>query len=184
MRVLDVATGTGLVAREVCYLTGTIAEVIGLDISENMLTVARQKPGLLCVQGSAEALPIAENSIDFISMGYALRHLPNLTQAFAGFYRVLRPAGTVLLLEISRPSGRLVATLARLYFRHLIPSLCRLRGQRTAAEMLGYYWDTIDACVAPQVILTALRNAGFIEVACESSLGVFRAYIGRKPEPP
>jgi demethylmenaquinone methyltransferase/2-methoxy-6-polyprenyl-1,4-benzoquinol methylase len=183
MRVLDVATGTGLVAREAGKLAGATGAVVGLDLSESMLAETRRISGLPCVQARAEALPIGEASIDFVSMGYALRHVPDLRLAFAGFHRVLRHGGTVLLLEISRPSGRVAAALARLYFRHLVPALCRLRGRRTAEELLGYYWDTIDACVPPAVILGALREAGFAEVHCATSLGVFRAYSARKITP-
>jgi demethylmenaquinone methyltransferase/2-methoxy-6-polyprenyl-1,4-benzoquinol methylase len=183
MRVLDVATGTGLVAREEVGMAGPSGHVIGLDLSENMLAETRRALGLPCVQASAEMLPIADDSIDFISMGYAVRHVPDLVQAFGGFYRALRSPGTLLLLEISRPSGGLSATLARLYFRTVVPVICQWRGRTTAPEMLGYYWDTIDTCVSPQVILQALRDAGFAEVACDTSVGVFRAYTGRKLKP-
>jgi len=183
MRVLDVATGTGLVAREARDLAGATGAVVGLDLSESMLAETRRTLSLPCVQARAEALPIESASIDFVSMGYALRHVSDLRVAFAGFHRVLRPAGTLLLLEISRPSGRVAAALARLYFRHLVPALCRLRGRRTAEDLMGYYWDTIEACVPPEVILTALRDAGFTGVTCGTSLGVFRAYSGRKTTP-
>jgi demethylmenaquinone methyltransferase/2-methoxy-6-polyprenyl-1,4-benzoquinol methylase len=183
MRVLDVATGTGLVAREARDLAGAAGGVVGLDLSESMLAETRRALRLPCVQARAEALPIGEASVDFVSMGYALRHVPDLRMAFAGFHRVLRPDGTLLLLEISRPSGRVAVALARLYFRRLVPALCRLRGRRTAEELLGYYWDTIDACVPPDVILEALRGAGFAAVSCSTSLGVFRAYSGRKMNP-
>nr|WP_294508777.1 class I SAM-dependent methyltransferase [uncultured Rhodopila sp.] len=180
MRVLDVATGTGLVAREARHITGAAGAVVGLDLSESMLAETRRNLGLPCVQARAEALPLGEASVDFISMGYALRHVPDLRLAFAGFHRVLRPDGTLLLLEISRPSGRVAAALARLYFRDLIPALCRRGSRQTAQELLGYYWDTIDACVPPGAILDALRDAGFSAVSCSTSLGVFRAYTGRK----
>ena len=183
MRVLDVATGTGLVAREARRLAGPSGAVLGLDLSETMLSVTRRALGLPCVHARAEALPIGNSSIDFVSMGYALRHVPDLRLAFAGFHRVLRPSGMLLLLEISRPPNRLAVALARLYVRRLIPALCRLRGGRTAQELLGYYWDTIDACVPPEVILAALRDAGFSEVACTTSLGVFRAYSARRGAP-
>lgn len=183
MRVLDVATGTGLVAREIRGLLGGSGELIGLDLSGGMLAEARSAVDMHCVQSRAEALPVADSCLDFISMGYALRHVPDLKQAFAEFHRVMRPAGTLLLLEISRPASRIGAAAARLYFRRLIPLLCRLRGQKTASETLGYYWDTIDACVPPPVILGTLREAGFTGVKCDTSMGVFRAYTAHKPLP-
>lgn len=178
MSVLDVAVGTGLVAREAMHLAG--GAVVGLDLSENMLAQARRALGIPCIQGRAEALPVGDARVDFVSMGYALRHVPDLAVAFAEFRRVLKPGGTVLLLEISRPASRNAAALASVYLRRVVPMLYRLRGRASVREMMTYYWDTIEACVPPEVILDALRAAGFNEVACHVSLGVFRAYTGRK----
>ncbi len=69
MRVLDLATGTGLVAREAAAITGGAANVIGLDMSEGMLAEARRRLDNPLVQGGMEHLPLADESVDFISMG-------------------------------------------------------------------------------------------------------------------
>lgn len=179
-RVLDVATGTGLVAREAARLVGDPSLVVGLDLSENMLALARRRAGITVVQGRAEALPVASGSVDFLSMGYALRHVPDLGTAFAEFRRVLRPGGTVLLLEIGRPETRRLQAAARAYLGAIVPAGCRLLGRGgEGARLMRYYWDTIEACVPPATILGALGDAGFGRVACETALGVFRAYSGR-----
>ncbi|MDB5368470.1 MAG: Ubiquinone/menaquinone biosynthesis C-methyltransferase UbiE [Roseomonas sp.] len=178
-RVLDVACGTGLVAREAARLTGDPAAVLGLDPSAGMLAEARRGLPVPLVQGRAEHLPLPAASVDFVTMGYALRHVAELGTAFAEFHRVLRPGGTVLLLEIGRPEGRLGLALARAYLGHVVPALCRLRAPRSGM-LMRYYWDTIEACVPAETILRHLRGAGFSGVTCETSLGIFRAYTARR----
>ncbi len=149
-------------AREAIRICGDRGCVIGLDLSENMLAIARRALGIGTVRARGEELPIASESMDFVSMGYALRHMADLGRAFAEFHRVLRPGGTLLILEIGRPPGAPVRALARLYLGRIVPALCRVRGSGTeAGRLMQYYWDTIEACVAPSVILDALACAGF-----------------------
>jgi demethylmenaquinone methyltransferase/2-methoxy-6-polyprenyl-1,4-benzoquinol methylase len=91
---VDVAVGTGLVAAEAARVLGDPAAVTGLDLSEGMLAEARRRlgGGVRLVQARAERLPVADRSVDFVSMGYALRHVADLGVAFAEYRRVLRPA--------------------------------------------------------------------------------------------
>ncbi|UFN48242.1 class I SAM-dependent methyltransferase [Roseomonas sp. OT10] len=179
-RVLDVAVGTGLVAREAVRLTGEPDAVLGLDPSGGMLAEARRHLPIPLIQGRAEALPLPAESIDFLSMGYALRHVADLDVAFAEFHRVLRPGGTVLLLEIGRPDGAFAHAAARTYLGRVVPALSRLTAPR-AGTLMGYYWDTIEACVPAATILRHLSRQGFAEVRCETALGLFRAYTARRP---
>ncbi len=183
-RLLDVAVGTGLVAGEAARVLGNPAAVTGLDLSEGMLAEARRRlpSGVRLVQARAEALPVASASVDFLSMGYALRHVSDLGAAFAEYRRVLRPGGRVLLLEIGRPDGRAARALLKAYLGHVVPALCRWTApRRRAGQLMDYYWDTIEACVPAEAILGHLRDAGFAEVRCDTSLGVFKAYSGRRP---
>jgi demethylmenaquinone methyltransferase/2-methoxy-6-polyprenyl-1,4-benzoquinol methylase len=181
-RMLDVAIGTGLLAREACRIVGPEGRMIGLDLSEGMLAEARRALGIPLVQGLAEQLPVADGSIDFLSMGYALRHVADLGATFGEFLRVLRPGGTVLLLEIARPTAPWQRALAGLYFGRLVPLLSRwTTASRESETLMRYYWDTIESCVAPEVILRALAAAGFAGVQCGAQLDLFRAYVGRKP---
>jgi demethylmenaquinone methyltransferase/2-methoxy-6-polyprenyl-1,4-benzoquinol methylase len=173
-RVLDVACGTGLVTREAIRVTGDPGCVMGLDPSAGMLAEA-------LVQGRAEHLPLGDASLDFITMGYALRHVSDLAVPFAEFHRVLKPGGTVLLLEIGRPESRAAHALAKAYLGKVVPALCRVAAPRARSGMLmQYYWDTIEACVPAETILSHLRGAGFAQVACETTLGIFRSYIARR----
>lgn len=180
-RLVDIAVGTGLVAREALAIIGDRNAVIGVDLSEAMLAVARRKLDIPLVQGVAEALPIAGGSMDFVTMGYALRHLANLEAAFSEAYRVLRPGGTLLLLEIGTPQKKLPRTLAKIYIGGAVPLLSIMRtGDRRAYQLMRYHWKTIVASVPPEGVVNAMQRAGFCDIECRIELDVFQAYRGRK----
>lgn len=180
-RMLDVAIGTGLVAREALRILGRPEDLVGLDVSPGMLRQARSL-GLPLVQAKAEAIPLADASMDLVTVGYALRHFADLEATFAEFRRVLRPGGGVLLLEIDQPESALGQAALRFYLGRVVPALSRwIGGGRDARTMMRYFWDTIDTCVPAAVIEEALAGAGFAEVSCEVQLGIFRAYRAKAP---
>jgi demethylmenaquinone methyltransferase/2-methoxy-6-polyprenyl-1,4-benzoquinol methylase len=181
MRLLDVAVGTGLTAAAAHWVTGSNADIIGLDSSECMLHQARRKLPIFLIRGQAETLPLADASVDFISLGYALRHISNLSTAFAEFHRVLRPDGRLLILEIGRPDGHIAHALAAAYLGTVVPFVSRwLKPRSELAALMRYHWDTIEHCVAPEFILAQLGISGFSEITCETDLRLFRAYRSRK----
>jgi len=182
MRVLDVACGTGLVAREELRVVGERGSVVGLDPSVGMLLQARRGLPIAAVLGVGETLPLADASVDFLSMGYALRHLADLAAAFREFHRVLRPGGVVCILELTPPANPLTRRLLRLYVRGVIPALARLAGRRRqTARLWQYFWDTMDACVPPEVVLAALQAAGFTQVQRFVEIKLFSEYTGCRP---
>jgi demethylmenaquinone methyltransferase/2-methoxy-6-polyprenyl-1,4-benzoquinol methylase len=178
--MLDVAIGTGLVAKEAVGILGGTRGVVGLDLSEGMLAMARRSLGLTLVQARAEAMPFADSSFNFVSMGYALRHVSDLAQLFTEFRRVLRPGGRVLVLEIARPESRLGHAMLKAYMGLVVPALSRLAGGGSDV-LMRYYWDTIEACVPPSEILLRLREAGLAEIHCDTEIGIMRAYAARRP---
>jgi demethylmenaquinone methyltransferase/2-methoxy-6-polyprenyl-1,4-benzoquinol methylase len=180
-QVLDVGIGTGLVAREALALIGPSGGLTGVDPSPGMLAEV-DLSGIELVSGRAEALPQAEASQDFVSMGYALRHIVDVGAAFAEFRRVLRPGGRLLVLEISKPAGRVGSALLKTYMRGVVPLIARVVAtQPTSPELWRYYWDTIEACIAPDAVLAALRTAGFEDVRRHVELGIFSEYTATKP---
>lgn len=179
MRMLDVAVGTGLVAREAAPIVGAAGSVVGVDPSAGMLAQSGLH-GLTLVRGRAESLPFASRSFDFVCMGYALRHLADLEAAFREFGRVLKPGGRLLVLEITRPEGRLGLALLKAYLYGVLPSLTRLVARsRDTATLYRYYWETIEACVPPARIVATLGAAGFEALAHGRQLGIFSEYAAR-----
>jgi demethylmenaquinone methyltransferase / 2-methoxy-6-polyprenyl-1,4-benzoquinol methylase len=103
MRVVDVGVGTGLVACGAARIVGDPSLVTGVDPSPGMMANAKVPMGVALVQGSAESIGFENASFDFLSMGYALRHISDLSTAFQEFHRVLKPGGKLCLLEITCP---------------------------------------------------------------------------------
>lgn len=182
MSVLDVAMGTGLVTREAIRIVGDPCLVLGLDPSGGMLREGMRLLNVPAVRGLAEQLPLDAHSFDFLSMGYALRHLSDLTVTFREFHRVLKPGGKLCVLEITRPQNPVGVGLLKLYMKTLVPMLTRLQSGHAQTQLLWrYYWETIEACVEPETVLQALRQAGFQQVKRFVELGIFSEYTGIKP---
>ena len=182
MRVLDVATGTGLVLRSAAALVGPIGAAIGLDPSPGMLRECRSKCATPVVQGRGEHLPFPAASFDMVSMGYALRHVSDLSMLFAEYMRVLTPGGRVMILEITEPRSAPTRWLNRFFLQTVVPGVAQLStGRPEARRMMDYFWDTIENCVPPETILAALRDAGFDGVTRNVSGGVLSQYLATRP---
>jgi demethylmenaquinone methyltransferase/2-methoxy-6-polyprenyl-1,4-benzoquinol methylase len=181
-RLLDVGSGTGVIAALAQEMAGPAGRVVAVDPSEGMLAEAR-KAGVRDTRvGRGEALPVGDGEFDILTMGYALRHVEDLVTTFREYRRALRPGGTVLLLEITRPAGRVHYNLLKFYLKHVVPRITRLvRRSREAEELMRYYWDTIEACVPPAQILAALEAAGFTEVKRHVLNGMFSEYSATRP---
>jgi demethylmenaquinone methyltransferase / 2-methoxy-6-polyprenyl-1,4-benzoquinol methylase len=179
MQVLDIATGTGLVAREAIELVGSHGSVLGLDPSAGMLERARELDiGL--VRSLGERLPFPEATFDFVSMGFALRHVADMEQLFREIRRVLRPGGTACILELTRPEGKIAAASMKAFMTRVVPVVARMAGRAGAGDLMRFYWDTIDACVPPSAVLAALEAAGFPRPRRVVTIGMFSEYVARK----
>ncbi len=185
MHLLDVACGTGLMAVEAARLLGTAEHITCLDPSEGMMAEAKKKLPARFIQGYADALPLPDASFDFLTMGYALRHVADLERTMREYHRVLRPGGRALILEVTKPAGRVGNFFFRLYFGKIYPGLTRLfTGSQAARDMMRYYWETMDAAVPPEQILAAMRAAGFAEVKCQRLMGLFCEFVATKAPAP
>lgn len=181
MQVVDVGVGTGLVASQAAAILGDPCAVTGVDPSTGMLQNAKVPAGVKLVEGSAERIPFPDNSFDFLSMGYALRHISDLSVAFAEFHRVLKPGGQVCILEITCPEKKFQKMLLKTYLRSIVPLLAKLAVRNGNTSILWrYYWDSIEACATPVNVMRTLENAGFSKVDRHLELGIFSEFRATK----
>jgi demethylmenaquinone methyltransferase / 2-methoxy-6-polyprenyl-1,4-benzoquinol methylase len=183
MRVLDVAVGTGLLAREAVALTRSRTDVIGIDVSEAMLAEARRKLAVPLIQGMAEALPVADASIDFLTLGYALRHIPDLDLALREFHRVLRPGGVLLILELRRPRYAVMRSIVAQHFSQIVPLLYRwTTGASQTRQLMEYHWETVEQSLSPTAVTDHLERGGFEAIRRETYFDLFCSYSARNRE--
>ena len=177
MQVLDVGFGTGLLAAQAIRIVGDPALVTGVDPSPGMMQASPLLEKVRLLQGKAEKLPVPDASVDFVSMGYALRHVGDVEAAFSEFHRVLRPGGRVCILEITKPESALGTALLKGYMRGWVPTLAWLsRARAHTPRMWRYYWDSIQACAPPAQILATLQGCGFAGARRHVELGIFSEY--------
>ncbi len=181
MRLLDVATGTGLMIKAALELGVAPALVTGVDPSQGMFAENRKRHPVTLLEGTGEALPCADASFDFVCMGYALRHVEDMGKLFSEFKRVLKPGGKVLILEITRPTNPMALSLIRFYMQQLVPRLAWLRRRNpSTVRLMQYYWATIAECVSPSVIIAALAGCGFNNVKRIISNGILSEYVAQR----
>lgn len=183
MKLLDVGSGTGVLALIAQQRVGDSGRVVALDPSAGMLAQARANGVRETVTGLGEDMPFDDDEFDMLTMGYALRHVADLEATFREYRRVVRPGGKVLLLEITRPQNWLGFHFMRFYMRGLVPALTRVfRRSKDAQVLMRYYWDTIENCVPPATILGSLEKAGFEQVERNAVMGIFSEYTGIVPQ--
>ncbi len=182
MRTIDVGSGTGLTATAVESVVGSADAVLRVDPSLGMLTSSHPRGAGRAIAGCAEDLPVADARYEFVTMGFALRHVADLSAAFAEFHRVLRPGGRVCLLEVTRPDSAIGQSILRFYMRTWIPFVAaRVGRSKELPALMRYYWDSTEASVPPPVVLAALRDAGFVDVRRHVEMRIFSEYAATKP---
>jgi demethylmenaquinone methyltransferase/2-methoxy-6-polyprenyl-1,4-benzoquinol methylase len=181
MRLLDVASGTGLMIKAALELGLNPALVTGVDPSRGMLAQNQKVHPVTLLEGRGESLPCEDSTFDFVCMGYALRHVEDLRKLFGEFHRVLRPDGLVLILEITRPTSAVALHLMRFYMQKIVPRIAWLRRRnRSTAKLMQYYWATIEECVPPPIIISALEASGFRNVKRTTTGAVLSEYVAQR----
>lgn len=162
--VLDVACGTGIVARTAADLVATEGKVVGLDLNEAMLAVAhRVRPDIEWRQGDASALPFPDGSFDAVLCQMALMFFPDRARALQEMTRVLRPGGTVAVLV----PGRLEAQAA---FAPFIDLAAQHAGPDAVSLLSSYF-----VCGDIDELSGLVTAAGLRVVTAETRLGTYRA---------
>ncbi len=185
-RILDLATGTGDLAIALAKAIPS-AEVVGIDLSEQMLDVARRKVAACGLTervrlevGEAERLTCQDDMFDVATVAFGVRNFDDLEAGLRELWRTIKPGGAVVILEFSRPRNRLFRALYECYANHLLP----LIGGWISRERKAYDYlpRSVSEFPAPGRFMELMGEAGFVGCRARSqSFGIAQIYIGRKP---
>lgn len=180
--VLDIACGTGDFT--IAIAQAGVPKVMGGDISEGMLEIGRKKAAAAGLDidmqiEDCEALSMADNSIDVVSVAFGVRNFEHLQVGLKEMHRVIRPGGMLCILELSVPQNPILLWGYKLYFLHLLPFLGGLvSGNKEAYKYLPV---SVLNFPKPDVFCNMIREAGFTEVEAKAfTFGLCRMYIGEK----
>lgn len=183
MRVLDIAGGTGDMARAFAKKVGVAGSVVLTDINASMLNIGRDRllnQGLMlpCVQCDAEALPFDNNSFDLVCVAFGLRNMTHKEAALAQMKRVLKPGGKLLVLEFSQIAGALKPFYDAYSFK-VLPWL----GKKVANDSASYQYlaESIRMHPDQETLKQMIQEAGFSRVSYHNlTAGVAALHIGYK----
>jgi len=180
-RVLDVATGTGDLAIELNRRVGAGGEVVGLDFSEGMLELAREKaPGIRFEQGSALELPHADGEFAAATVGFGARNFSDLGRGLAEMRRVVQPGGRVVVLEITTPQRPPLSWFFRLWFDSVVPALGRFAGD---SDAYTYLPSSVRRFPGPSELGAELVATGLTDVRWVLTAGgIIAIHVGTVPE--
>ena len=184
-KILDVATGTGDLAILMAkYLHPD--QIIGIDISEKMLELGRNKIAKLLLnkqiqllQGDSEAINFSDKTFDAVTVAFGVRNFENLEQGLVEIYRVLKPNGKIVILEFSRPKQFLIKGFYNLYMKIVAPGVASWVSKNK--EAYQYLHNSVKAFPEGETFLLILKNAGFQKTTLKRlSLGICTIYCGQK----
>lgn len=183
LKVLDVACGTGDLARAFAASAPRPSLIVGVDFAPRMLQLAarRPRPGVHWLQADALRLPFAARSFAVVSCAFAVRNFQDARMGLAEMYRVLVPGGRAVIVEFSLPSHRLLRGLYRLYFEQVMPiAASAISRDRWAAYR--YLPRSVVSFLGRAALAQMLHQVGFARVVVRPlTLGVVVVYEAWKP---
>lgn len=185
LRILDLATGTGDLAIKMAKRIGK-ARIMGVDLSEKMLAVAAEKvrrqgldDHIALYQGDAERLDVADGMIDVATVAFGVRNFGDLEAGLRELARVVKPGGTAVVLEFSRPRNRLFRALYEFYSYRILPRIGGLVSRDRRAY--AYLPASVGEFPPPEEFLRLMERAGFRSCRARSqSFGIAQIYIGTR----
>lgn len=182
-RILDVATGTGDLAIEMARRIRGV-QVLGVDLSERMLDVARRKISarglderVVLDVGDAEHLAVSDASVDVATVAFGVRNFGDLEAGLREMARTLKPGGKVVILEFSRPRNRLFRSLYEFYTYRILPRI----GGMVSKDKRAYEYlpASVGEFPAPAAFMALMERAGFRNCRARSqSFGIAQIYTG------
>ncbi|PZX62197.1 bifunctional demethylmenaquinone methyltransferase/2-methoxy-6-polyprenyl-1,4-benzoquinol methylase UbiE [Hydrotalea sandarakina] len=183
--ILDVATGTADVAL-MTYARLKPQKIIGIDISEGMLNLGKQKiekaglsNNIILQQGDSEHIDFEDNSFDAITVSFGVRNFENLLKGLREMHRVLKPGGKIVILEFSKPRWKPFQMIYNLYLSIIAPAFAQLFSKNKKAYK--YLNNSVRAFPEGKQFLTIMHEAGFTQTYLKPlSLGICTIYCGSK----
>lgn len=183
--VLDVACGTGDLSE--AFAKAGAAKVIGLDFTFEMLEIAGEKAvsrprtwhsdRITYMQGDAQQLPLADASVDIVSIAFGIRNVLEPARALKEFRRVLRPGGRLVILEFAEPTIAPVRWFNNLYCRQIMPRTATWIA-RDRSGAYKYLPKSVSTFISPETLKQQTLSAGFARVrAMPLSLGICICYV-------
>ncbi|HEY3265503.1 MAG TPA: bifunctional demethylmenaquinone methyltransferase/2-methoxy-6-polyprenyl-1,4-benzoquinol methylase UbiE [Armatimonadota bacterium] len=185
---LDVATGTGDLAREMLRYVGTQGRVVGLDFCAAMLDLGRERNGDLrapieMVEGDAMALPFPDGAFNAAAIAFGTRNVVDLNRTFSEMARVVKPGGRVVCLELARPLWPPFRALYFTYFNRILPSAARM--VHPEKRNYAYLPASLAAFVDRQELADIMIGAGLVDVRVVNLTGgIVAIHVGAVPEGP
>lgn len=186
LNILDIASGTGDFAIAIAQKAAKGSRVTGLDISEGMLAIGREKvsrrglSGIIDLeQGNCEKIPYAEGTFDRVSVAFGVRNFEHKDIGLSEMRRVLKKGGKVTILELSEPQDRFARWFYRLYFKNILPKIGgKVSGNRSAYEYLP---ASVQNFPRPERFMEMMSEAGFSDVRHKAfTFGICRMYTAGK----
>lgn len=163
--ILDVATGTGDLAM-LLHRKLSPMRLTGIDLSEGMLSIARQKAKDAGIDKSVTFqvadclnLPFPDSEFDCVTVAYGVRNFEHIDQGYREMHRVMRPGGTLCVIELSTPTSPIIYSIYKAYTRWIIPTIGRIVSKDVRAY--SYLPESIAAVPQGNDMLQLMRNAGF-----------------------
>jgi demethylmenaquinone methyltransferase/2-methoxy-6-polyprenyl-1,4-benzoquinol methylase len=168
-RVLDLCTGTGDLAMAALRARPGAASVVGVDFAAAMLCVADEKlrragdRRITLVRGDATRIPLADSSVDAVTIAFGIRNVEDVPAACAEMHRVVNPGGRLAILEFAVPTLPGWRSLYGWYVKHVLPRI----GSAVSRHDGAYHYlpASIDAFSTPDELVKVLRQSGFAQVA-------------------
>jgi demethylmenaquinone methyltransferase / 2-methoxy-6-polyprenyl-1,4-benzoquinol methylase len=184
--LLDVATGTA----DVAIMAEEILKpyrIIGIDISDGMLELGRQKlknkklSDVIELQnGDSEAIMFPDSTFDAVTVAFGVRNFEHLETGLQEILRVLKPGGMLCILEFSKPNLPGIEQLYNLYLGIVAPEIAKLVSRNK--EAYAYLNDSVKAFPEGKAFIAIMEKTGYNDISCRRlSLGICSIYSGRKP---
>jgi demethylmenaquinone methyltransferase/2-methoxy-6-polyprenyl-1,4-benzoquinol methylase len=180
--LLDVACGTGDVARTFADSKVRPERIVGLDFAREMLTRATDRPRSqsLFLQADAQHLPLINESVSIVTCAFGIRNFQKLSAGLEEMHRVLRPGGRAVILEFTLPENVILRQLYMFYFRRIMPTAATVIS-RDRSGAYRYLPQSVVSFQGREGIVTALKEAGFERVTTHpQTFGIVAIYVAFK----